>query len=143
MIHHIIFSFMPALDNGLISPAAFRFIGGDGIYKIIPLRHCKHPRLRCMFFLETFVLTMVYYLQLKSPGRPTGTVFISFLLCYSLAGGPPRTQEQFTARPVLLRMRRVRGERGHHRSLDDHLPGVSADLPPALFRRRKYVQQPM
>lgn len=39
------FLFMPALDNGLISPIAYRFIREDGIYKIISLFHCKHPKL--------------------------------------------------------------------------------------------------
>lgn len=45
------FLFMPALDNGLISPVAYRFIREDGIYKIISLFHCKHPKLIGTFLL--------------------------------------------------------------------------------------------
>ena len=45
------FLFMPALDNGLISPVAFRFIREDGIHKIISLFHCKHPKLIGTFLL--------------------------------------------------------------------------------------------
>lgn len=43
---------MPALGNGLISPAAFRFIREDGIYKIISLSHCKHPELLCTLVIN-------------------------------------------------------------------------------------------
>jgi hypothetical protein len=45
---------MRALDNGLISPAAFRFISKDGICKTISLFHCKYPMLVTRFLILNF-----------------------------------------------------------------------------------------
>lgn len=79
---------MPALDNGLISPAAFRFIREDGIYKIISLFHCKHPKLLC-----TLITNLPFNNGLLPAIKITWKTQVNdfHFFCYCLDGGPPRT----------------------------------------------------